>query len=83
MRKGKEIVIDVRYNGIDLNNVAEYLGISADQVVQKHTSVDWQVAFAGFAPGFAYLIHPEHAFGSIPRLASPRKSQCGCGRARR
>lgn len=73
LRKGKEIVIDVRYNGIDLNNVAEYLGISTDQVVQKHTSVDWQVAFIGFAPGFAYLIHPEHAFGSIPRLASPRK----------
>ena len=51
LRKGKEIVIDVRYNGIDLNNVAEYLGISTDQVVQKHTSVGWQVAFIG-AAGF-------------------------------
>ncbi|MFW1951973.1 5-oxoprolinase/urea amidolyase family protein [Acinetobacter beijerinckii] len=73
LRQGKEIVINTRYNGIDLNNVAEYLGISTDQVIQKHTNSDWQVAFIGFAPGFAYLINPKQVFGSIPRLASPRK----------
>jgi allophanate hydrolase subunit 1 len=59
----KEIVIGVRYNGIDLNNVAEYLGISTDQVIQKHTNSYWQVAFIGFAPGFAYLTNPEQVFG--------------------
>ncbi|MCM1959388.1 urea amidolyase family protein [Acinetobacter modestus] len=73
LRQGKEIVIGVRYNGIDLNNVAEYLGISTDQVIRKHTNSYWQVAFIGFAPGFAYLTNPEQVFGSIPRLASPRK----------
>ena len=73
LRQGKEIVIGVRYNGIDLNNVAEYLGMSTDQVIRKHTNSYWQVAFIGFAPGFAYLTNPEQVFGSIPRLASPRK----------
>ncbi|MCY6411538.1 urea amidolyase family protein [Acinetobacter sp. VNH17] len=73
---GKEVVINVRYDGIDLAHVAEYLGIAIDEVIQKHTDSRWQVAFIGFAPGFAYLISPDHPFGSIPRLASPRKKIC-------
>ncbi|RLZ08204.1 5-oxoprolinase/urea amidolyase family protein [Acinetobacter sp. 2JN-4] len=70
---GKEVVINVCYDGADLAHVAEYLGIDVDEVIHKHTHSCWQVAFIGFAPGFAYLISPDHPFGSIPRLVSPRK----------
>lgn len=70
---GKEVVINVRYDGIDLAGVAEYLGLSTHEVIQKHSNSRWQVAFIGFAPGFAYLISPDQPFRSIPRLASPRK----------
>lgn len=70
---GKEVVLQVDYQGADLTHVAEYLGISVDEVIYKHTHSHWQVAFIGFAPGFAYLVCPDHPFTSIPRLASPRK----------
>ncbi|ENW96148.1 urea amidolyase family protein [Acinetobacter sp. NIPH 298] len=69
----KEVIINVCYDGADLAHVAEYLGIDVDEVIHKYTHSRWQVAFIGFAPGFAYLISPDHPFGSIPRLASPRK----------
>ncbi|MCH7337230.1 urea amidolyase family protein [Acinetobacter sp. NIPH 2699] len=69
----KEVTINVCYDGVDLVYVAEYLGIGVDEVIHKHTHSRWQVAFIGFAPGFAYLVSPDHPFGSIPRLASPRK----------
>ncbi|WP_109439922.1 urea amidolyase family protein [Acinetobacter haemolyticus] len=70
---GKEVVIEVNYQGADLINVAEHVGISVEEVIYKHTHSHWQVAFIGFAPGFAYLVSSDHPFTSIPRLASPRK----------
>ncbi|MDR7015218.1 urea amidolyase family protein [Acinetobacter sp. 3657] len=69
----KEVIINVCYDGADLAHVAEYLGIGVDEVIYKHTHCHWQVAFIGFAPGFAYLVSADHPFGNIPRLASPRK----------
>ncbi|MCH7307250.1 urea amidolyase family protein [Acinetobacter sp. NIPH 1852] len=69
----KEVIINVCYDGVDLIHVAEYLGIGVDEVIYKHTHCHWQVAFIGFAPGFAYLVSSDHPFGNIPRLVSPRK----------
>lgn len=70
---GREVIIDVQYDGEDLISVAELLGMSTREVIQRHTEAAWQVAFIGFAPGFGYLIRPDQPFGSVPRLASPRK----------
>lgn len=61
-----DVVIDVVYNGADLNAVADRLQMDPGGVVAAHTSTLWRVGFGGFAPGFAYLV------GGDPRLRVPR-----------
>jgi KipI family sensor histidine kinase inhibitor len=63
------IEIPVRYDGPDLDEVADLTGLSRDEVVAAHTSQTWRAGFVGFAPGFAYLS------GGDPRLAVPRRSE--------
>ena len=70
---GRERVVDVCYDGEDLAPLADQLGWSVTELIQRHTQSHWQVAFIGFAPGFAYLVSPEQQFQNIPRLSSPRK----------
>ena len=65
------IEIPVHYNGEDLAEVAQILGITADEVVQRHTGSEYTVAFTGFAPGFAYL-SGGHPSLNVPRRATPR-----------
>jgi len=64
---GSEVVVDVRYDGDDLDEVARLTGLTRQQVVQAHTGSPWRVGFMGFAPGFGYLV------GGDPRLAVPRR----------
>ena len=61
------VEVAVRYDGPDLTEVAGLTGLSVDEVVAAHTGRLWQVGFAGFAPGFAYLVDGD------PRLAVPRR----------
>lgn len=74
------VQIPVRYDGEDLAEVAQILGISPEEVVSRHTGSEWAVAFTGFAPGFAYLSGGDPIF-NVPRRATPRtKGACGrCG----
>ena len=66
----EEVVeIPVRYDGPDLPEVSEIMGLSVPEVIVAHTRSDWRVAFGGFAPGFAYL-----GWGD-PRLAVPRRQE--------
>ncbi|WP_156327382.1 5-oxoprolinase subunit B family protein, partial [Pseudomonas sp. NBRC 111128] len=67
---GKLIEIPVHYNGEDLADVAQALGISTDEVIRRHTGRDYSVAFCGFAPGFAYL--SGGAGFVVPRRSTPR-----------
>lgn len=64
---GELVQIPVTYDGPDLRDVAELSGLSLGVVVRAHVDSEWRVAFAGFAPGFAYLV------GGDPRLAVPRR----------
>lgn len=66
-----EVRIPVRYDGPDLADAADILGISASELVSRHSLAEWQCAFIGFAPGFAYLTS-EHANFDIPRLETSR-----------
>lgn len=67
----REIVLDVRYDGEDLELVAETAGVDVDEVVSLHTGAEYTVAFTGFAPGFGYLTGlPEPLKQS--RLDTPR-----------
>ncbi|QXZ11224.1 5-oxoprolinase/urea amidolyase family protein [Comamonas sp. Y33R10-2] len=65
------VQIPVRYDGEDLAEVAQILGISPEEVVSRHTGSEWSVAFTGFAPGFAYLSGGDTVF-NVPRRATPR-----------
>ncbi|MFN3732360.1 carboxyltransferase domain-containing protein [Comamonas testosteroni] len=65
------VQIPVRYDGEDLAEVAQILGITAEEVVRRHTGSEWSVAFTGFAPGFAYLSGGDPVF-NVPRRATPR-----------
>ena len=64
-----DVVIDVVYDGPDLDVVAGRVGLSVEQVIQAHTAAPWLVAFNGSTPGFAYLI------GGDPRLVVPRRAE--------
>lgn len=66
---GPDVVIDVVYDGADLEAVAELTELSPAQVIAAHTGSLWQVGFGGFAPGFAYLV------GGDPRLQVPRRTE--------
>lgn len=52
----REVVLDVRYDGPDLADVADLVGVSTEAFVRQHTSITWRAAFGGFAPGFFYLV---------------------------
>ncbi len=69
-RQGERVMIPVDYQGEDLPQVAELLGISVSEVIARHTGNDYMVAFTGFAPGFAYLSGGENL--NVPRRNSPR-----------
>ncbi|AOA57295.1 5-oxoprolinase subunit B/C family protein [Acinetobacter larvae] len=69
----QECVIPICYDGEDLAQVAELQGLSIAELISRHQHSLWQVAFIGFAPGFAYLSSPDRPFSDIPRLATPRK----------
>lgn len=65
------VEVPVRYDGEDLPEVAEMLGITAEEVVRRHTDADYTVAFTGFAPGFAYLSGGDTGL-EVPRRKTPR-----------
>jgi len=68
---GPLIEIAVRYDGPDLVDTADLLGIPPRALVERHLATRWSVAFTGFAPGFAYLVGDGWPF-EVPRLAAPR-----------
>jgi len=70
-RDGGLVLIDTVYDGEDLAEVAELTGLGIEGVIAAHSSQQWTVAFAGFAPGFGYLVGENEAL-NVPRRSSPR-----------
>ncbi|WP_417234233.1 5-oxoprolinase/urea amidolyase family protein [Arthrobacter sp.] len=68
---GREITIEVVYDGEDLADVGRLTGLGTDGVIAAHTGQVWTAAFGGFAPGFAYL-HGEDESLAVPRRDTPR-----------
>lgn len=68
---GREVEVPVVYDGPDLDAVARHCGLEPDEVVRRHVASRWTVAFAGFAPGFAYLSGGDPRL-EVPRLERPR-----------
>ena len=65
------IVLPVRYDGADLNEIATSLGLSPEGLIARHGAAGYRVAFVGFLPGFAYLVGDDPAL-QVPRHAEPR-----------
>lgn len=65
------IEIPVVYGGEDLAEVAAHLGMTVAEVIRAHAAAVWQVAFTGFAPGFAYMTCEDERF-DLPRRITPR-----------
>ena len=68
---GVLVEIPVVYDGADLDDVAAATGLTASDVVRLHSAAEYDVAFCGFAPGFAYLRGLDTRL-AVPRLAAPR-----------
>ncbi len=68
---GELVELPVTYDGPDLAFVAEAWAVDEDEVVRRHTAVEYVASFCGFAPGFAYLAGLPAAL-AVPRLESPR-----------
>lgn len=69
---GPVVRLPVTYDGPDLEVVAGHWGCAVEEVVERHTSVEFLAVFCGFSPGFSYLsgLPSERA---VPRLATPRR----------
>lgn len=70
---GAPVEVAVRYDGVDLDDVARATGLTADEVIAAHHGAAYEVAFCGFAPGFAYLRGLDLRL-HLPRRATPRTS---------
>ncbi len=67
----RRYALPVVYNGEDLARVAELAGLSAEEVVKRHTAPEYLVAMIGFRPHFPYLLGLDKGLVA-PRLDSPR-----------
>ncbi|MFJ8045170.1 5-oxoprolinase subunit PxpB [Kitasatospora sp. NPDC096147] len=70
---GPLVSLPVVYDGADLAEVAGRWGVSVAEAVALHSSVEYRVAFCGFAPGFGYLTGLPERY-HVPRRATPRSS---------
>ena len=74
LRKPRLIEVPVHYGGeygIDLESVAAYHQLQAEDVVRIHSRQTYTVYMMGFTPGFPYMGKLDEAIAT-PRLETPR-----------
>lgn len=67
----RHYLIPVRYDGMDLDVVAAATGLSAGEVISRHSGRNYSVDLLGFVPGFAYLSELDPSL-RLPRRSEPR-----------
>lgn len=70
--QGRDHVIPVVYDGVDLGEVGRLTGLSREEVIRRHAAGWYRVYLLGFVPGFAYLGDLDPAL-VLARRGSPRK----------
>jgi len=71
----RQVEIPVCYGdafGLDLAELAASIGLSVEEVIARHSAVEYRVAMLGFAPGFPYLLGLDPVL-SLPRRSDPRQ----------
>lgn len=66
-----EVIIPVRYDGVDLDEVAGLLGLDVPGLIAAHTGRVWRCRFVGFTAGFGYL-ESDEPWPAVPRRAQSR-----------
>ena len=69
---GRTITLPVLYDGEDLSEVAQRVGLSVAEVVARHAGRTYDVLAIGFQPGFPYAGDLPPELSGLPRRASPR-----------
>jgi KipI family sensor histidine kinase inhibitor len=65
------VELAVRFDGEDLDAVAQAHGLDVATLIRRLCGGDYQVAMLGFLPGFPYLLGLDPAL-ALPRRAQPR-----------
>ncbi len=74
---GRLIVLPCVFDGPDLEEVAELVGCTPEEVVELMTAKTLRVAMVGFSPGFAYLTGLPEQLRHVPRRPRPRPAVPG------
>ena len=69
---GRRIVVPVLYDGEDLAEAADRLGLATEDVVAHHAGCDFDVFAVGFLPGFPYAGYLPAALSGLARRTPPR-----------
>jgi KipI family sensor histidine kinase inhibitor len=69
---GRRLVIPVLYDGADLDIVTGRLKLTTADVIEIHSSIDYDVFAVGFLPGYPYAGYLPAALAGLPRRDSPR-----------
>ena len=69
---GRTHEVPVLYDGADLPEVAERLGLSCREVVRAHSEKTYRVSAIGFLPGFPYAGDLPDILRGLPRRSVPR-----------
>ena len=65
------VEIPVRYDGEDLQHIAELASLSVEEIIALHSGGEYLAEFCGFAPGFSYLSGLPDAL-HFARRSTPR-----------
>lgn len=64
--------IPVLYDGLDLADAADRLGMPPSELVARHSGRDYRVFAVGFLPGFPYAGYLPDELCGLPRHDAPR-----------
>lgn len=69
----KRVEVPVCYElGEDFEEVCGLLSVASEELIRRHSSVEYRCFAVGFAPGFPYLGYVDASLAGVARLSSPR-----------